>query len=260
MENTQNVSQKEISLDVKVILRAVLRRLWIIVLAAVLVFTAVYMYCSWFVSPVYASGFTTYINNRLVPTTNGTTISDLNASMGLAYVYQEVLVSRSVLTEAAEKCGVDLPYSALASMVTPTVSETAPVISVYVYSTDPRFSRDYATAIAEVAPNHVNRVVEGSAMQVIDPPLLPASPVLPRKARTATIGAVIGGLLAVLAVVLLELLHDKVQDAQDLENRYQVLVLGSIPDISAAEKHDFRYYGKRYGKQYGYGKNGGGKQ
>lgn len=253
MNQAQYSQQKETVLDGRVILRALWKRAWIIAVVALVFFVAVYLYCSVFVTPIYVSNFTTYINNRMAPASSGTTLSDLNASMGLSYVYQEIILSRSVLTEAASQCGVDLPYSSLVYMVGTSVSENAPVITVYVRSADPEISQKLAAAISQVAPEHVNRVVEGSTMNIIDPPLTPTAPSGTNPLRNALAGMLVGILASALVISVVELICDKVQDADDLETRYQVLVLGSIPDIMTAQRHD----NKRYG--YGYGKARGGK-
>ncbi len=249
MQKPQTNNQSEVTIDVSSIARTLWKRAWILCLAMVLCFAVTYLYSATMITPTYRSGFTTYVNNRITSSTTvgSTTVNDLSASMGLAYVYQEVIISRSVLTEAAQMCGEDMRDGTATATVTAEVSENAPIISVYVEATDPALAVRYAEAIAEVAPEHVNRVVEGSSMKIVDPPLLPNGKYSPNNFRNGILGALVGLVLAAAVLIVLELVHDEVQSAEDLERRYQITVLGSIPDMAAAEKDDGNHYGYGYG-------------
>ena len=225
-------------LNIMAILRVLLRRIWIIALATVLCFGGVFLYSATMITPTYTSSFSAYVNNRIsIEGVGSTSINDMNASMGLAYVYQEIIVSRSVLSEAAEKAGGEVTYAQLAGMVTSSISENAPVVTVFVESTDPALSAKLAQAIAETAPAHVKRVVEGSSMQVVDPPVEASSPSSPNELQNALVGALAGLVISAVAVVIIEIINDRVQSSEDLELRYHITVLGAIPDIEQALKN-----------------------
>ena len=248
MQSKQNPNTNEGTVDIFGLLQLLLKRSWIIAAATAVCCIVALLYSVILITPTYRSGFTTYINNRNTPQSTGSTsVSDLSASMGLAYVYAEVIVARPVLTEAAQKCG--LTYSQLAGMVETTVSENAPVISVFVEATDPTQAANLAQAIADTAPAHVKEVVEGSSMKIIEPPIVASSPYAPNHTRNALIGALVGFLLSAAVIITVEMIHDKVDKPEELEERYQITVLGSIPDTLAAEKQDSHYGG--YGKTRG---------
>jgi capsular polysaccharide biosynthesis protein len=196
------------------------------------------------ITPVYRSGFITYVNNKLEISNSGnTTVSDLNASYALAYTYESIITSRSVITESVELCKQNGTYpvgDGVAYRISTSVAEKAPIISVYVETPDADFARDLATAIAQVAPKHVERVVEGSSMRIVDEPIRPNSPSAPNNLQNALFGAVVGFLLACLAVIALEFYLDKVQSTEDLERRYDIPALGTIPDMDQAKRSSGR--------------------
>ena len=54
-------------------------------------------------------------------------------------------------------------------------------------------------------------------------------------------GALIGFALSAVLVIVVELLNDKVRDADDLESRYGMTAIGVIPDLSVTEGGESYY-------------------
>lgn len=213
---------------------------WLIAVVAVIFAVGTFVCSATMVTPVYRSGFITYVNNKMEISTGGnTTVSDLNASYALAYTYESIITSRSVITEAVALCKKNGTYpneDHASYKVSTTVAEKAPIISVYVEAPDPEFARDLAVAIAQCAPKHVERVVEGSSMRIVDEPILPLSPSAPNNLQNALLGGLVGMILACIAVIAMEFYLDKVQSAEDLEKRYDIPVLGTTPNMDQAKR------------------------
>ena len=254
MQNKQYTKKSgaEETVDLWHFVRALWKRAWLIALATVIAAAGTFIYSKTMVQPTYRSGFTTYVNNKLeIDNMGSTSVSDLNASYALAYTYESIIISRSVIDDAVELCKVNGTYPTgekVTYKVSTSVAEKAPVISVYVEAPDPVFAHDLAVAIAQVAPRHVERVVEGSSMRIIDEATLPGAPSSPNNTRNAILGALIGLVLSCLAVIALEFYLDKVQSPDDLEKRYDIPVLGTIPDFEQATKIASRRSGARSGR------------
>ena len=226
---------QETQIDLWQYAKALYKRIWLIILASVVFAVGAFVYSCTMITPVYRSGFLTYVNNKMEISTGGnTTVSDLNASYALAYTYESIITSRSVVTEAVDLCKRNGTYPAGESVsyqISTSVAEKAPIISVYVETPDADFARDLAVAIAKVAPKHVERVVEGSSMRIVDEPMLPQNPSAPNNKQNALLGALVGFVLSCTGIIVLEFCLDKVQSTEDLEKRYDLSVLGSIPDM-----------------------------
>ena len=233
-------SGTEETVDLRHFFRALWRRLWAIVLASIIFAGGTYLYSRATITPVYRSGFTTYVNNKMeIDSMGSTTVSDLNASYALAYTYESIITSRSVTMEALELCKRNGTYpdgKSVSYRISTSVAEKAPIISVYVETPDAEFARDLAEAIAQVAPKHVERVVEGSSMRIIDEPTLPKNPSAPNNKQSALLGALVGFVLSCAGVIVLEFCLDKVQGTEDLEKRYDISVLGTIPNMDRSKR------------------------
>lgn len=238
----KNAMQRERSIDLTRLVKAVAKRLWLIVIVSVLCGIVVFAGAKMFMTPMYRSSFTAYVNNR-TDSQNTTTSADLTASIGLTYVYQEIVLSRSVLMTAAEQCGLDYKYESLKGRVSFELAATSAYITVSVSSADPEEAVQLAQAIARVAPEQVSRVVENSSMRIVDDPVKPERAYAPNCRRLAALGAIGMFVLLTAVVVLVDIVSDKVESAKELEDRYDIAVVGIIPDMAHADKYAYGTYG-----------------
>ena len=229
--------------DIQRLLRLLWKRLWVIILATVIGGMLTAMYTVVFINPTYRTSFKAYINNKqITEETVSTSTSDLSASKGLMHVYREIVMSRSVITEAAKISGLyDRGYKLYSNMVKAYVSDDAPILTVYVETEDPELSQKFAEAIAEIAPQQVSQVVAGSTMKLIDVPTTPKSPYSPNVFSNTVYGALISMVLAVIALIAIDMIYDKVLEEDDFEGRYHLPVVGRIPDLQLAQRNDTRY-------------------
>ena len=239
-----------------------LKRFWLIALAVVIFAMCGWGYTKLFVTPMYKSQFKAYITNKAVVledaenTSDRTNTGDLNASIGLMYLYNEVILSRSVLTDAAADVGLGYGYGTLRNMVSTKMPEKASMIEVTVSADDPVVAQKLAAAIANRAMEKGKIIEERSTMVVVDEPVVPTGPYAPSTTKNVMIVAIVGGLLSYVAFVLIDLVNDRVLDSEDLEKRYNVVVVGRIPDMASTGR-DYRYKYKYSYRRYGYGKGYG---
>lgn len=243
MQDIKPVENQVREVDVIRLIRMLWKRAWIIVATALLFGMIAYFVTSVMIEPTYRTKFTAYINNKQITEESvNTSTSDLNASKGLMYVYQEIVVSRTVLIQAAIQCELyDQGYTLVSDMVKAYVSEDAPILTVYVETKDPQLSKRLADAVAQIAPQQVAQVVAGSTMTLIDEPYTPTAPYSPNARSNAWYGTVIGLVLSVLFLIIWDLVYDHVLDGDDLEGRYHIPVVGRIPDLLLAQKNDVKY-------------------
>lgn len=229
----------ERSIDIVRLVQVLFKRSWLILLVAVLCSVVIFSCSKLFVAPSYRSSFTAYVNNRIntVEGQDMTSTSDISASRSLTYLYQEIILSRSVLMDAAAACGMEAPYASLIKRVSTSVATNAAIISVSVEADSPQEAERLASAIAEVAPEHVARVVDGSSMRIVDYPVLPTKPFAPNSWQHACVGFVVALAVMAAAVILMDVIVDKVESPREMEERYGITVVGVIPDMAQADKY-----------------------
>lgn len=236
------------------LLKALWRGAWLILTAAFLTGSLAYLGTKLLITPTYRTIFIAYVNNRnQAETATSLTSSDLSAAQSLVHTYASILTSRSVLVPAAQQAGLDpeIPYKELLECVTVEIVDGTELLSVSVTMEDPYQAKAFADTICEMAPEHVAQIVEGTSMQIVDAPVLPAEIYQPGYLRNTLIGILIGLVLAAGGIVLCELLNDRIENEEQLEKLFGIAVIGTIPDLVEAGKQDSHAY------RYGYGKKGG---
>ena len=232
MNDWQKTQKEEREIDLGRLVKALLRWSWLLVAVAIIFGLTAYLYSANAIDPTYRATFTAYVlSSKRVDGDKDISVGELNASIGLAFAYGEITVSRTVLEEAAKQSGYDISYGELRSKVSISVSETTAIMTVHVDDTDNVRACHLANAIAKVAPDRVKDVTGGGTMNIIDNAVIPGGPYAPNNKQNGMLGAVIGVILAACLVIVRELINDKVQNSQELEKRYQIPVVGSIPDM-----------------------------
>ncbi|MBP5429408.1 MAG: polysaccharide biosynthesis tyrosine autokinase [Elusimicrobiaceae bacterium] len=76
----------------------------------------------------------------------------------------------------------------------------------------------------------------GNNVRIVDPAVVPSSPILPRKLINIAVGLLGGAILGVLLVFLLEFLDQTVKSSEDLEKKLNLPFLGFVPYEKSKKK------------------------
>ena len=250
MENMKEINLAEI-------LSALVRKLWLIVLVAVIVGALVYAYTVNFVTPMYKSRITVYVNNTVTMgdySSVNITASDLATSQRLVLTYVNILKSDKVLDEVAKKINEDPQYDfkrkvygfQIKSMMSAASLDETEVFEVVIANRDPELACAIAHEIGVVAPDIIKDIVVGSSTSIIDDAKVATAPYAPSERQNTTFGMIIGAVLAACAVVLQTLLDVRVKSEEDLAMISNAPVLGLIPDLAMDSKDHYGYSGYKY--------------
>lgn len=245
MDNIKEINLSEL-------ITALLHKIWLIVLCAVVAGVLVYVYTANFVTEMYKSHITVYVNSSNQSNTVNISASELATSQRLVYTYIEMVKSESVLelvakeVAASDTSGNAPSASKIKSMITASPLEETEIFEVVVSSDDPQLACDIANAIGKVAPGKIEEYAVGSSTKIIDWAKPAKSPYAPSVPRNTTIGMVVGAVLAVCIVILQTLMDVRVKGEEDLALISNAPVLGLIPDLAMDRKDQYDYSGYKY--------------
>jgi capsular exopolysaccharide synthesis family protein len=94
----------------------------------------------------------------------------------------------------------------------------------------------------------LSKLMPFNNVRVLDRPLLPGAPVMPRPALNLALGAAIGLLIGLCFAVGRELLDRTVRDSEDVERALGIPFIGALPDVASRAGLAALYYG-RYSQQ-----------
>ena len=220
MNSNDNAS---IEIDVLYLLRKLWSRKFFIIFIALVVGTIALLGSVFLIKPKYTSTTRIYV----VSITN----QDLQAGSYLVKDYQEVITSNEVLSSVIDKEKLSLTPNELSSMISVTIPTDTRVISISVEDDNAQEAATIANTVREVAAEKIKAVTKVDDVTTLEAAEVPKEPSSPNIKRNTLIGVIAGGGLAVISIIILEVLDDRVRRPEDIEDVLGLPLLGIVPDI-----------------------------
>ena len=237
---------ERIKVDFVKIAEGMLKRLWMIVLSMVLCGTLLFSYAAFMVTPLYEASVLMYVNNSsfsVGATSFSISSSEISAAKSLVDTYLVILETRLTLDEVIERGRLDCSYEELCKMIGAGAVNETEVFSVTVTSDDPQEAEHIANTIAQVLPDKIAGVVEGSSVSIVDYAVVPSEKVSPSITNYTVVGLLLGLLLSGGIIALVEMLDDQIRsESYLLENYENIPLLTVIPDLLREPSHKSYYY------------------
>lgn len=206
------------------------KKMWIIVLSAVICGVISGLVSFYILKPVYEANTTLIVNKEVEnETTQMTTSDDLNFVQKLALTYGEIIKSRSVITSAIDKLNLDMTYEELSKAVSVTNVENTQIIKISVKNENPRVAATICNTIPEIFSTEVQRIVKASGTEVIDKAAVPEKPIKPNKIMNILIATALGIMVSIFIILLRESLNTKIKEPKDIEEKLGLPVFGIVP-------------------------------
>ncbi len=225
MNSNDNAS---IEIDVLYLLRKLWSRKFFIIFIALVVGTVALLGSVFLIKPKYTSTTRIYVVSR---TADGITNQDLQAGSYLVKDYQEVITSNEVLSSVIDKEKLSLTPNELSSMISVTIPTDTRVISISVEDDNAQEATTIANTVREVAAEKIKAVTKVDDVTTLEAAEVPKEPSSPNIKRNTLIGVIAGGVLAVISIIILEVLDDRVRRPEDIEDVLGLPLLGIVPDI-----------------------------
>lgn len=225
METTY--TEDEIEIDLLEIVQFLLRKAGYILLTAVLFAVISLAVTVLFISPKYTSTTKMYILNRQA--TDSLTNSDLQSSTYLTKDYMVLIKSRTVIESVIAELGLDMTYEELLGIMDVSTESDTRVVTIDVTYPDPYLARDIANAIRIAGASHIQTVMNTEAVNSVDEANIPTKKSSPSVRKNVLIAGLLGFILAAAVFVVIFLLDDKVNTAEDIERYLGLSVLGLMP-------------------------------
>lgn len=225
MNSNDNAS---IEIDVLYLLRKLWSRKFFIIFIALVVGTVALLGSVFLIKPKYTSTTRIYVVSR---TADSITNQDLQAGSYLVKDYQEVITSNEVLSSVIDKEKLSLTPNELSSMISVTIPTDTRVISISVEDDNAQEAKTIANTVREVAADKIKAVTKVDDVTTLEAAEVPKEPSSPKIKRNTLIGVIAGGGLAVISIIILEVLDDRVRRPEDIEDVLGLPLLGIVPDI-----------------------------
>lgn len=243
----------EFEIDIIELLRHLWKKVLIIALVALLCGSATFGYTAFLAEPEYEATASMYVNNSsfsLGATSFSISSSDLSASNSLVSVYLYILESRTTLEEVIQAADLTYTPDELKKMISTRSVDKTGAFEVTITSTNPAEVELIANSIAQILPDRIAEIVDGTSVRIVDYAIIPSQRSGPSILLNTALGILVGGFLSAVWIAVRYLLDDTgrmmIQSVDDLRAMYpEIMVLATIPDMRQSEKKH-SYYSAYY--------------
>ena len=212
---------------------ALLHKLWtkkLLILFTAFYFAAFsFLGTYFFIQPTYTSTTRIYVVNQATDNKN-LSAEDLQAGTYLVNDYKEIITSNDVLSEVIKDEKLNLSEAELSKMVSVNIPTDTRLISISVKAKTGQDAQVLANKVREVASKKIKTVTKVEDVTTLEEAKLPSSPSSPNIKRNVLLGAILGGFVAIVAVLVREVLDDRIRRPEDVEDVLEMTLLGIVPD------------------------------
>ena len=246
------------------LMKSVLKRWWIILLATLVCAGVLFVYTDLFVTPMYSTSAKLSVNSEEM-----SIYQDFASGQAMSKDYAEIVISNVTLARAAdllnkydfeENGGV--PYreeytvSILSKMISIKTVEESRFFDIVVVSPYPQETKIVADHVIEAfcARLRDENIVRGGEGKVLNRPMIPQSPSSPNIITNTLIGAFVGFAISFGILLVIDLMKDDLDSEEWLIARYgeKIPLLAVIPDASAPSRAQKYARYSKYAYSYGY--------
>lgn len=234
-----------------------LRHIVVIILSAVIFAAGAYAYCEVVAVPRYSATGSLLITNGAVDKSvdldedgvaNKIENTDVVASINFMDTAKDMLTQNGIYKSLAQKMDNRFSYGQLMSMSTiERRKENSLYMDVTFKATSPEVAKKLVNEFMALAPDYFKSQVSGVAISYFE--IETASKIYPQTSMTTVLFAVLGAVIAYALLLVAFVFNTTIEREEDFKERFDVPVVGTIPDFASAKS---KKYGKYYNKKNGY--------
>ncbi|MCH5279571.1 MAG: polysaccharide export protein [Christensenellaceae bacterium] len=208
------------------------KRVWILILAAIVSVVATYAVCNFLITPEYLATTTVWV---LKKDNNGSNsdlaYSDIQMATQLAKDYQVLIRTRNVTSKVIEILGLNMTSSQLAGKITVTSPNSGDtrILNINVRDEDPQLAARMANCVREVAISEIQRIMNSESLIALEDALDPDTPTSPATEKNTIIAGLLGGVAAFAVLFICFVMDDRIKNEEDVERYLHLNTVGTIP-------------------------------
>ncbi|MDD6479634.1 MAG: Wzz/FepE/Etk N-terminal domain-containing protein [Oscillospiraceae bacterium] len=229
---------KEIS--IMYILNLALRRLWALILAAVVFACAAFGYCKFLATPRYSATASILVTNGAILVQNTTTeddetvsSTDISASVSLMETVIDILKTPDIFRTLSDEIGNRRSYSSLKGMISiASRSNRSLFIDITFTATSSEEAIDLVNKFVALAPDYISDFIPYSYATVTST-ADGAALVYPKTTFLIMVAAVVGAVLAFAVAFIVDSFDHAILGEADLAANFDIPIIGTVPDFES---------------------------
>lgn len=223
----------------KLVFNAVIRKIWIVILCAVIGGGLAFFYFSSFVEPTYQADTAIIVDNGALTNSETVTSQNLAASANMLVTCTDILKTAKAYKLLSSELGhPESDYTDYQNMTTVSVrSEDSLIIDINARSKDKNAAAEVAQTYAELAPDYIKSVFPSANVAIVESCTADEARQVSPHVLLLTLTMAFVGIIASVAVIAIRAISDTtVKGENDLADKYNVVLLGAVPDFDLVSK------------------------
>jgi len=214
------------------VLEIILKLWWFVLVCAIIVGIIAFSISSFLMTPMYTSTAKVYVSGAQSVSGEGTNIGELTTNSRLVSTYIEILCSDTYLKQvAAQSEKYKISGSTIKSRITMNSANETEILEIKYSDVSPEKARDILQLILDNAQGVIDRIMPGCRVSIVDHASTPQTTSSPNIKQNTFIGVFAGIVLGIAIIFIKELLDTRIKDEDDLKSKYNIPVLGVIPNL-----------------------------
>lgn len=184
--------------------------------------------------PTYTASSQLYVYAKV--TTQTTDISELYYAQKAVNTYINILKTNVFFGKVIEKAGVSYTPGQLSACTSIKVVDNTEIFQISVTTSSAYESYKLVSAMQDVAPNYIRSIKNSTEISIVDPAVFNPVPTVPNILLNTILGAMLGCISCIGVIFLLEFLDVRVKSEDEITKKYQLPILGAIPNYNHAMK------------------------
>ncbi len=229
-EKLQYRQEDEIEIDLKEIFWILKKKLWLIILAAIIGMGITGSYSYFMIKPTYSSTSLIYIDSGSSSLSGKiSSLADLQIGEALTADYSVIIKSRPVLEEVITNLGLNTTYKQLSNLISVSSPSDTRMLRITVTAGDPQTAARIVNELDEVCIWRIQELVSSVVPQIVEEGVEEPNKVSPSNTKNALLGGFAGAFIIIAIYVLKMIFNDTIKTDEDIEKYIGLPVLSEIP-------------------------------
>ena len=242
----QHLDDDEIVIDFWELFYEFKRRIWWILLAAVLGTGAAGAYSYYLLTPQYISEAKIYVLSK---ETTLTSLADLQMGTQLTQDYKELIGSRPVMQEVINTLNLDITYRQLAEKLKLENPKDTRILYLTVTDPNPYMAKAIVDEIANAASDYIGENMEMTPPKLIEDGMVATVQTSPNVKKNAAVGGLVMLVLACGVITLSVIMNDTIRSEEDVFKYLELPVLAVVPERKDSKVERSSSSGRFFGRK-----------
>lgn len=215
----------EIELDLLQMARYVLKKGWVVILAALIFAIGGYFGSKLLITPEYTTNCRIYIYQK----DQKVDVTNLTIATQICNDCEVIITGQNVTKEVINNLGLKMSASTLSSRIKVFSEANTRILELSYTDTNPERAAAILNEICDVASAQIKNITSVDAVKTIYKAEVPTSPSSDGPGKYAVIVGAAGAVLAVCVLIALFLLDDTIRNEEDVTRYLGLSTLAAIP-------------------------------